>query len=436
MSHATHAISTHASSAHSPSARMPARADDVAALESLAREMARELVGNILPFWTERTPDHARGGHWGHVDAQGVADPDAPKGGILHARILWTYSAAHRVLGRDVDRRMADRALAWLRERLVDPVHGGVYWMLAADGTPLDTRKHVYAQAFAIYALAEHHRATGEAASLAEAVALFELVERHAHDAVHGGYAEAFARDWTPLADVRLSAVDADERRSMNTHLHLLEAYAALLRVWPDARLRTRLAELVTLFLDRIVDPGTHHLRLFFDDRWTPRSTGVSFGHDIEASWLLAEAADVLGDSALASRVAAAGVAMADAVLAGGHDAPVGGLFYERHADGTLVSDKEWWPQAEAIVGFVHAWQATGRHEFLDAARATWAFTSHHLVDRVHGEWHRAVSRDGVVRPGHEKVGPWKCPYHDARACLELIERAGLVAEARQVAAA
>jgi len=426
------------------------------ALLAMRAELAAELTGRILPYWMTRAADERNGGVVGLIDGDGVRHEDAPKGSIVHARVLWTFAAAHRVLGDCAYRDAADRAAAYVRARFVDPAHGGVYWMVNADGTPRDERKHVYAQAFAIYALSEHVRATGDAGSLALARELFRLVERHAHDARHGGYQEAFSRDWVLLDDVRLSDEDADERKSMNTHLHLLEAYTNLYRVWPDDLVRRRLEELLGLFLDTIVDEDAGHVRQFFDEDWTPKSAAVSYGHDIETSWLLLEAADALEDPStgsgqapsaaesaltltpsaargkgkgsgqaglLRARARRVSLRVAGEVLGEGYDAESGGLFNEGGPDGVVDTDKEWWPQAEAIVGFVGAYQESGRETYLHAARATWAFVKAHVLDAEHGEWRHRVARDGTPRPGREKVGPWKCPYHNGRACLELIAR-------------
>jgi cellobiose epimerase len=391
---------------------------------TMRAEMERELVDNILPFWMREAVDERHDGFVGFIAGDGTRNVDASKGSILNARILWTFSAAHRVLGADGYRVVADRAARYLGAHFVDAEHGGVRWMVRADGTALDDRKHVYAQAFAIYGLSEHFRATAEPSSLQLAIGLFRLLERHAYDTVHGGYEEAFDREWVPLDDVRLSEEDADERRSMNTHLHVLEAFANLYRVWPDPLLRHRLVELVELFLARIIDACRGHLHLFFDRDWTPKSEIISFGHDIEASWLLLEAADVLGDDALRARVLPRCIALARAALAEAID-PAGGIYNEAAVAGALDTDKEWWPQAEAIVGFFNAYQESGAEELLLAAERTWDFTKRHIVDRTGGDWHRRVARDGSVRPGHEKVGPWKCPYHNARACLEIMARVG-----------
>ena len=262
------------------------------------------------------------------------------------------------------------------------------------------------------------------ASSLQDAISLFELVERHAHDAEFGGYEEAFTRDWVLLDDVRLSDVDANERKSMNTHLHVLEAYTNLYRSWPDSLLRIRLQQLVALFLDHIVDLGTGHVIPFFERAWAPRSRHVSYGHDVETSWLLMEAVDAIGDMALRLRVQPVAVRIARAVLADGFDAEHGGIYNAGGEAGVTDTSKDWWPQAEAIVGFLNAWELTGEAPFLDAAVATWEFASRHLLDRTHGEWHWQVARDGAVTNAREKVGPWKCSYHNSRACLEVMARA------------
>ena len=395
-----------------------------ATLRSLEREMRAELTGRILPFWGERVVDRERGGFFGRVAPDGTPDPEAPRGAILNSRILWTFSAASAALQDPALAGLAGRAARVVRKQFLDDLHGGVYWMLDPSGRAVDDRKHVYAQAFAIYGLAEHYQATGNRESLSDAQELFRSIEAHARDDGHGGYREAFSREWRPLDDVRLGETDPNAPRSANTHLHLLEAYTTLLRAWPDPALRSRLRYLVELFLDRIVDPVTGHLKLFVDELWVPWSQGVSYGHDIEASWLLADAALVLGDAGLSARTTKAALLMAESVFREALD-PVGGLYYQIDADGQLDRGKEWWTQAEGVVGFLNAYQMTGRLDFLEAARDTWGFIRAHLLNHEHGEWYRRVDRDGIPEPGHEIVGPWKCPYHNARACLEVMQRVG-----------
>jgi mannobiose 2-epimerase len=394
-----------------------------ATVGALAREMQAELVGRILPYWSERAVDRAGGGFFGYIGPDGAPDLDAPRGAILNSRILWTFSAAFRFLRDPSLRAPADRAADVLRSQFLDPAHGGVVWAVNRSGRAVDDRKHIYAQAFAVYGLAEHYRATGAEESLRGATSLFRLIEAHAHDDARGGYQEAFSRDWMPLEDARLGETDLNAPRSANTHLHLLEAYTTLLRAWPDPPLASRLRSVVELFLDRIVNRASGHLWPFFDAAWTPRSEIVSYGHDIEASWLLSEATAVLDDPGLSARASQVALLLADAVFKEGLD-PMGGVFYLADPAGSVDREKEWWTQAEAIVGFLNAYQQTGRSEFLAAAWDTWVFIKAHMLDHHHGEWYRRVGRDGTPQPQHEKVGPWKCPYHNARACLEVMRRA------------
>jgi mannobiose 2-epimerase len=391
---------------------------------ALARAMERDLRDNVLPFWTERAPDERHGGFLGWIGDDLTVDPAAPKGGVLNSRILWTFAAAFRRFGEPAHLDLARRALAFLRDRFWDETHGGVLWMLDAEGRPLSDRKQTYNLAFAIYGLAEYARATGEAEARDRAVRLYRAVEEHAADRARGGYWEARSRDWGPLADVRLSERDRNSPKSMNTHLHVMEAYTNLLRVWDDPGLRARLGSLVALHLERIVDPRSGHLRLFFDEEWRPLDAAASFGHDIEASWLLVEAAEAVGEAPLGDDARRAAARLARVALEEGLDREHGGLFAERAADGTLDGEKHWWMQAEAVVGFLDAWERSGDPAFLDAAEAVWRFVDRFLVDRVHGEWRWRVRGDGGVIPGLPKVEPWKCPYHNSRAALEVMSRA------------
>jgi mannobiose 2-epimerase len=402
-------------------------------IRALGDAMASDLEENVLPFWVREVVDDRQGGFFGFLGEEGVPDPSAPRGGVLCARILWTYSAALRRTGNPVHRIMAERAKDELCGRFWDLEHGGTYWMLDARGRPLSDRKQTYALAFSLYGLAEYHLATGSAAALERAVELYRAIESHASDPAHGGYWEARGRDWGPLADVRLSDKDENAPKSMNTHLHVMEGYTNLLRAWDDPGLRGRLRALVELHLARILDPATGHLRLFFDERWTPVSRTISYGHDIEASWLLVEAAEVTGDRALVERAKAAAVVLARATLADGADARHGGVFAERHEDGRLDDDKHWWMQAEAVVGFLNAFALTREEPFLDAAERAWAFVERFLIDRIHGEWRWRVRRDGTPIPGLPKVEPWKCPYHNSRAALEVSDRVALLTRLARV---
>ncbi len=382
-------------------------------------DFQREL-DNILSYWARRAVDAEHGGFHGRLDAHDAVVPGAPKGAVLNARILWTFSAAYHHDARPEYLALATRAYEYLETYILDPAHGGVLWSVDERGRPLDTKKQIYALAFAIYGLSEYHAASGHEPALAHARALYNDIERHSFDPAHGGYLEALARDWQPLADLRLSAKDANEKKTMNTHLHVLEAYANLYRVWPDAGLAGQIRGLLRVFDQHIIDPDTHHLRLFFDDDWQSKSAIVSYGHDIEAAWLLLEAAEVLGDAQLIARFQRWGLQLA-AAAAEGLDAD-GGLNYELEP-GRLVREKHWWVQAEAMVGFLNAYQLGGGAPFLEKFEAVWHFTRRYILDQQGGEWFWGVGPDHAVMPGEDKAGFWKCPYHNGRACLEILRR-------------
>jgi len=386
-----------------------------------------ELRSGILPFWLNHTVDQERGGFFGHIFNDGTIDPHGEKGLILNTRILWTFARSYRAYKDPIYLATAQRAYDYLTTHFLDQEFGGYYWMLDCDGKPTEPRKQIYGQAFTVYALAEYFHATGEPTALTHAMELVDKIESIGHDSVQGGYFEVYNRDWSLAANQQLSEVDMDEPRSMNTHLHMLEAYAALLRVRENAIVRTRLRELTEIFLDRIIDPITHHFQLFFNEQWLPKSRIISFGHDIEGSWLLVEAAEILGEPALLARVRKAAVQMAQAVYEQALDND-GGLLYEADPHGIHDSDKHWWPQAEAVVGFLNAHQLSDEEHFLVAACRSWAFIERFMIDRKHGEWFWLVSREGVPGTTQDKVGPWKCPYHNARACMEVIERLDRIA--------
>jgi mannobiose 2-epimerase len=347
---------------------------------------------------------------------------EAPKGSILNARILWTFAAAHRHTGRLEHLAAATRAFEYLLAHFVDKEHGGIYWLVDADGQALNDRKQMYALAFAIYGLSEYHRATGSAQALAASQALFAWIETHSYDAEHGGYLDAVGRAGEPLADQRLSDKDRHAPKTMNTHLHVLEAYANLYRSWPDELLAKRLKGLLTTFLTHILDDETGHLCLFFAADWTSVADLVSYGHDIEAAWLLREAAEIVGDTELLTQIAAASHRLAQATAAA--LLPDGSLPHELdRATGHLDQHREWWVSAEAMVGFLDAYAHTQDEALLRHSYRAWQFAQCHLLDAQYGEWRWGVEADYQPMLGQDKVGFWKCPYHNARACLEVIQR-------------
>ncbi len=381
-----------------------------------ADSLTDNLRSCILPYWMERMLDTA-GGFYGRRDGNDRLDDTAPRGAILNARILWTFSAAYNALGRPEYLGTAMAAFDYITSRFIDQEHGGVYWSLRPDGCPLDTKKQFYAIAFTIYGMAEFYRASGNAEALRVAMNLFDCIEAHSLDTARGGYREATTRDWQPIEDMRLSEQDANTSKTMNTHLHIIEAYSALLSVTGDARVAEATRRLLDIFLDRIYVERTGHLGLFFDDDWQLLDDTYSYGHDIEASWLLVETARAVGDDALLRRTMDMCRRLAERALDGLQ--PDGSLIYEREADGRLDRERHWWVQAECVVGQLYLALFHGLSEYYDGARATWQYCLDNLVDSEGGEWYWSRLEDGSVNRRDDKAGFWKCPYHNSRACLE-----------------
>ncbi|TAE26674.1 MAG: N-acyl-D-glucosamine 2-epimerase [Cytophagales bacterium] len=399
------------------------------------RELNQELK-DILAYWQRYAPDPVNGGFYGIVGYDNQPRPNAEKGVVLNSRILWTFSAAARHTQHDEYLPTAERAFEYLNAHFRDREHGGVYWMLDANGRPTDASKQLYGQAFALYGLSEYYHATRHKPALEFAQEVYRAMIEHAYDrdpARKGGFTEAFARDWTEAKSYVIARKDNGESKTMNTHLHILEAFVSLLRVWPSAELKTQVRGLIRNFLDQIIDPKTHRLILFQGANWEPRRTGISYGHDIEASWLLLEAAEVLGDKDLLARVRKESVLMARAALSGVD--PDGGMNYEYEGSdeakpqqsrttGHWNNERSWWVMAEAMVGFLNAYQLTKEPRFLEQSARSWEFTKRHLLDTKNGEWFSGVDATGKVL-GNTKISPWKCPYHNGRACLETMERIG-----------
>lgn len=393
-------------------------------IKNLREEALRELTQNILPYWMNKMIDEVHGGFYGRRNGNDELIELSDKGVILNTRILWTFSHAYRILIDSPDRERyrdtAVRAFQYITENFTDVENGGLYWMVNFEGKPVYTKKQVYAQAFGIYAFTEYFRATGDKTALDQAVALYRLLETYSYDKTEGGYLEAFDRDWKLLDDLRLSDKDANERKTMNTHLHVLEAYTNLYACWKNVQLRQQLKKLIAIFLDKILNKN-NHLDLFFDDRWAVKSSVISFGHDIEASWLLQEAAEVLEESVLIERTKYAALRLVQVVEKQGMTEQ-GTLINETHADGSYDTDIHWWPQAEALVGFVNAWQISNDESYLSRTDKLWSFIKDYMVDEK-GEWHWRLDKNSNIIRTEDKAGPWKCPYHNGRACMELIKR-------------
>jgi cellobiose epimerase len=390
-------------------------------LSQLKSELTRELTGNILSWWTEKTIDDENGGFYGRVNVSDSVFPEEEKGGILNARILWTYSAAYRVLKDTAYLRIATRARDYILLNFIDNEYGGVFRSVKYDGQPSDTRKQTYTQSFFIYGLAEYSRATGDKKSLAAAKKIFRNFEKHVLDREANGYFEVFTREWERSRDRLIGERTEADEKTMNTSLHLMEAYANLYRVWPAKKMKERLSNMIELFLDKIIDNKTYHLVNFMDRNWNSTSSIDSYGHDIEASWLLYEAASLVNDPALLARVREASLKIADAAAEG--IMPDGSMIDDRNnATGELKKTRSWWPQVETVVGYVNAYELSKDERYLDYAINNWKYTQEHFIDRKNGGWFTSVNEAGVAGRG-DKAGFWVCPYHNGRMCLEIIER-------------
>ena len=387
------------------------------------KEMQDVLTGNILPFWIDKMVDHENGGFYGRIDGHGNLHADAEKGGILNARILWTFSAAYRVLGKSEYLEMATRAKDYIIAHFIDREYGGTYWSLDYKGNPKDTKKQFYAIGFMIYGLSEYVRATGDKEALDYAIQLFDCIEEHSLDVIYNGYIEACTREWGEIADMRLSDLDANYPKSQNTHLHIIEPYANLYRVWKDERLEKALRNMINIFTDKILNPETNHLDLFFEKDWT-RGAGhlESYGHDIECSWLMHEAALVLGDKEVLAKVEPIVKLVAKASEKGLN--ADGSMTHEANLDtGHIDDDRHWWVQAEAVVGFLNLYQYFGDTDALDKGVKCWQYIKDNLIDYEGGEWFWSRDSKRNINRKDDKAGFWKCPYHNSRMCLEIIER-------------
>ncbi len=388
-----------------------------------ADRIEHDLLANILPFWLDHVWDRDQDRFVTHLTNDLQPDTSVERGSLLMARILWTYATAYNLYRKDDYRALADRACRELLEVFADREHGGFIWSVTADGQPLQDRKQTYGQAFAVYALSAYHQATGLPEPLELARSTFRLIEEHCRDREFGGYLEALGREWQPIEDVRLSEVDMNAPKSQNTHLHLLEAYSALLQVWPDNQLRAAHRDLIDTMRQKILNPAVTSLGLFFTEDWKPLSEIISYGHNIEGAWLLTLAARVHEDPRLLSEINQLALALVDETLRSGTDSD-GSLFYEGLPDGTKSDPrKDWWPQAEAVIGCIDAFEISGSEHYLQQAFRIWDFIQAHLIDHLHGEWFHTVDASGQPLGSHAKVSFWKCPYHNGRAAFEAVQR-------------
>jgi mannobiose 2-epimerase len=389
-------------------------------LKQLKTELSDELE-SILNYWSKNTLDNENGGFIGQIDFNDNIIANTEKGAVLNARILWSFSAGYKETKNENYKKIAKRAFEFLSQYFYDSEFGGLFWSINPDKTPKDTKNQIYALAFAIYGLSEYYAISKDDKALEIAINLYLKIQEHSYDPENKGYFEALTRDWQPIDDLRLSDKDANEKKTMNTHLHIVEAYANLYKVWKDKKLQNDIIELLETIEEHFINPKTGHLKLFFDENWIEKPDVISYGHDIEAAWLLLQCAEISEDETLIANYKKHAIQMAE-VTKDGLDSD-GGLWYELDPEkNKLVAEKHWWVQSEALIGFYNAYQITGDETYLEIVYKNWTFIKKYILDKENGEWFWGINRDYSLIE-KDKAGFWKCPYHNSRACLELIER-------------
>lgn len=385
-------------------------------------EFRSELTQHIIPFWNALR-DNENGGFTGFMDSALNIDKKGEKGVILHSRILWFYSNAYMLLKDEGLLDNAKHAYRFLTEKCVDKEYGGVYWSMNYDGTVRDDIKHTYCQAFFVYALASYYRASGDKEALKLAYDVVELIEKNATDDV--AYLEKLSRDWkSELANDELSENGLMADKTMNTTLHLMEAYTELYLADKNDKVLERLKFQLELTYNKIFDSDGNKLLVFFDREMNVIGDIHSYGHDIEATWLIDRACDVIGDKTLSEKFAAMNKRIVRNIADIAYHKETGSLLNEREND-KVNTWRIWWVQAETVVGFLNAYQrGYGDAEYLDIASNVWNFTKENIVDkREGGEWHSQLDDSMKFAEFKPVVDPWKCPYHNGRMCIEAITR-------------
>ncbi len=390
----------------------------------MVEEIKSHLTDCIIPFW-KKLRDEEHGGYYGYMDYDLQVDKKAVKGCILNSRITWFFANAYLTLRDESLLEEARHGYEFMQKYCVDREQGGVYWSVTYDGMPEDTTKHTYNQAFSIYALSSYYDASGDKEALRTAMELFHIIEERCMDEI--GYKEAFDRQFHEVENDKLSENGVIAEKTMNTLLHVFEAYTELYRVSGNADVAKRLGWILDTIADKIYNPKLHRQEVFFDREMNSILDLHSYGHDIETAWLIRRGTDVLGDKAYEEKMLPIILDLTSQVYAVAFD---GNSFANECEKGVVDQNRIWWVQAEAVVGFLNAYKLAPEHtEYLDAAKAEWNFIKEHVIDKREGsEWFWDVNAKGEAVSGKPIVEPWKCPYHNGRMCLEVIRRSEDVA--------
>lgn len=385
-----------------------------------AKIFREHLENDIISFWN-RMKDEENGGFYGCADSEGVPDKKSVKGVILHSRILWFYSSAYQLLKNPELLKMADHAYNFLTEYCLDRQHGGIYWSVAYDGEVEDDTKHTYNQAFAIYALSAYYQAGKRKDALDLAYMLYRMIEEKCRD--ESGYLEAFHRDFTPASNEKLSENGVLAERTMNTLLHVLEAYTELYKADVSDEVNASIREILRLFKEKVYNTGKLSCEVFFDKEYHSLIELESYGHNIEASWLIKRACSVLGDEKCLEEMLPMINGLAEGALLNGLDKASYAMNNECER-GAVDCQKIWWVQAESVVGFYNAYQENlDKTEYRDSAEKVWEYIQKFVIDKNTGEWIESISADNKILPNQALAHAWKCPYHNGRMCIEMIQR-------------
>ena len=390
----------------------------------MVEEIRNHLTDYIIPFW-KKLRDDENGGYYGYMDHDLKVDKKAVKGCILNSRITWFFANAYMTLKDESLLEEAKHGYEFMQKYCVDKEKGGVYWSVAYDGTPEDTTKHTYNQAFSIYALSSYYDASGDEEALKTAMDLFHIIEGRCMDEI--GYKEAFDREFKEIENDKLSENGVIAEKTMNTLLHVFEAYTELYRVSKDADVKKRLEWILDTIADKIYNPKLHRQEVFFDREMNSILDLHSYGHDIETAWLIRRGTDILGEKSYEDKMLPIVLDLTSQVYKVAFD---GNSLANECEKGVVDQNRIWWVQAETVIGFLNGYALAPEHtEYLEAAKAEWNFIKEHVVDKRPGsEWFWDVNRKGESVDDKPIVEPWKCPYHNGRMCMEVIRRSSDVA--------
>lgn len=389
-------------------------------MQNMVNEIKEHLISDIIPFW-ENLKDETYGGFYGYMDYDLKVDQKAVKGCILNSRITWFFANAYTLLGEAELLTYARHGYEFLKNYCMDKEKGGVFWSVTYDGKPEDTTKHTYNQAFSIYALSSYYEASGDEEALALAKQLMEIIEERCTN--ENGYMEAFDREFKPVENDKLSENGVIAEKTMNTLLHVFEAYTELYRVSKDARAKERLEWMMDLMAERIYNPALHRQEVFFDNDYHSLIDLHSYGHDIETAWLIDRGVEVLEEESYEKKMTPITRNLTERIYEVAFD---GHSLANECENGVVNQHRIWWVQAETVVGFLNGYQKDrSRREYLEAAKSQWQFIKEHVIDKRKGsEWFWEVNPDGTPIPDRPIVEPWKCPYHNGRMCFEVLKRA------------